>query len=338
MSIASELLDKESTTEFYQSPQSSLTCVSSSSPVQLESTEDLRTWLQGGSRASHFPQQVSRWEPTIPATCGPQLSMSSMRFDPDTASLRTLQLSLIPDISEPSSETWPKAGIVCVTEFYPQVSWERRIGEIGYGLWPTPNSQEPGWVVGGTVEVVDKNGNPPTHHNQRFYDKKTGRIVQKGLPQIVNMWPTPRANERQQVNSRDNYVSLSKAVKQFPTPTSSDADKWNNRTVDECKDGGHSVRIANVVAPGNGGQLSPDWTEWLMGWPTGWTSLKTLTNIDDWLNETQTGEWWQHEHDLPRVERGISNRTDRLKAIGNGQVPVVVATAWKILTHDLEQA
>ena len=49
-------------------------------------------------------------------------------------------------------------------------------------LYPTPSAQEPGWK---NIEVVDKNGNPPTHPNQRFYDKKTGRVVQKGLRQVV---------------------------------------------------------------------------------------------------------------------------------------------------------
>lgn len=27
---------------------------------------------------------------------------------------------------------------------------------------------------------------------------------------------------------------------------------------------------------GAGGQLNPDWVEWLMGWPIGWTDLKPL--------------------------------------------------------------
>jgi hypothetical protein len=49
-------------------------------------------------------------------------------------------------------------------------------------MWPTPSAQEPGWK---NIEVVDKDGNTPTHHNQRFYDKKTRRLVQKGLSQVV---------------------------------------------------------------------------------------------------------------------------------------------------------
>jgi hypothetical protein len=31
---------------------------------------------------------------------------------------------------------------------------------------------------------------------------------------------------------------------------------------------------------------------------------------------------------------GVANRVDRLKAIGNGQVPLCAAIAWKILSDD----
>jgi hypothetical protein len=35
----------------------------------------------------------------------------------------------------------------------------------------------------------------------------------------------------------------------------------------------------------------------------------------------------------PRVANGVTARVDRLKAIGNGQVPLCVATAWRLLTE-----
>lgn len=38
------------------------------------------------------------------------------------------------------------------------------------------------------------------------------------------------------------------------------------------------------------------------------------------------------ESRLGRVANGVANRVDRLKAIGNGQVPLCAATAWKLLT------
>jgi len=41
--------------------------------------------------------------------------------------------------------------------------------------------------------------------------------------------------------------------------------------------------------------------------------------------------WWQTEPGLGRVADGVANRVDRLKALGNGQVPAVVELAWRIL-------
>jgi DNA (cytosine-5)-methyltransferase 1 len=40
---------------------------------------------------------------------------------------------------------------------------------------------------------------------------------------------------------------------------------------------------------------------------------------------------WSTEPQLGRVAHGVAHRVDRLKAIGNGQVPLVVAQAWGIL-------
>lgn len=44
---------------------------------------------------------------------------------------------------------------------------------------------------------------------------------------------------------------------------------------------------------------------------------------------------WPVESQLGRVAHGVADRVDRLKAIGNGQVPAVVATAWTILSDGL---
>jgi len=57
---------------------------------------------------------------------------------------------------------------------------------------------------------------------------------------------------------------------------------------------------------------------------------KTISGFDWW-----TGNW----NDLPkpyyiRSNDGVAARVDRLKAIGNGQVPLCAATAWQILTGD----
>ena len=43
--------------------------------------------------------------------------------------------------------------------------------------------------------------------------------------------------------------------------------------------------------------------------------------------------WWEFEPNVGRVANGVAARVDRLKAIGNGQVPLCAATAWRILSQ-----
>ena len=42
-------------------------------------------------------------------------------------------------------------------------------------------------------------------------------------------------------------------------------------------------------------------------------------------------EWWGLESRLGRVADGVAGRVDRLRALGNGQVPAVVRAAWHLL-------
>ena len=45
----------------------------------------------------------------------------------------------------------------------------------------------------------------------------------------------------------------------------------------------------------------------------------------------ESREWWTTEPKLGRVANGVAKRVDRLKAIGNGQVPQCVFAAWRTL-------
>jgi DNA (cytosine-5)-methyltransferase 1 len=46
--------------------------------------------------------------------------------------------------------------------------------------------------------------------------------------------------------------------------------------------------------------------------------------------------WWATEPNVGRVANGVAARVDRLKAIGNGQVSLCAATAWKLLTGGMK--
>jgi DNA (cytosine-5)-methyltransferase 1 len=45
---------------------------------------------------------------------------------------------------------------------------------------------------------------------------------------------------------------------------------------------------------------------------------------------------WKAEPDVVRMVNGVADTVDRLKAIGNGQVPLCAATAWKLLKERLD--
>lgn len=61
-------------------------------------------------------------------------------------------------------------------------------------------------------------------------------------------------------------------------------------------------------------------------------------NYHDGRAETDDcGEWWSAEPDVGRVAHRVAARVDRLKAIGNGQVPAVAATAFRILLERIQE-
>jgi DNA (cytosine-5)-methyltransferase 1 len=48
--------------------------------------------------------------------------------------------------------------------------------------------------------------------------------------------------------------------------------------------------------------------------------------------QPERSDWWATEPDVGRVAHGVAARVDRLRCIGNGQVPGVAAMAWRILS------
>ena len=49
----------------------------------------------------------------------------------------------------------------------------------------------------------------------------------------------------------------------------------------------------------------------------------------------RAGQWWVTEPDVGRVAHGVASRVDRLRGLGNGQVPAVAALAFRTLAARL---
>lgn len=66
------------------------------------------------------------------------------------------------------------------------------------------------------------------------------------------------------------------------------------------EENGHTPQLPEVC----GGTLNPDWVEWLMGWPIGWTDLEPLETAKSPLappsrSEFYFQDWWEAFSDEP---------------------------------------
>jgi hypothetical protein len=91
--------------------------------------------------------------------------------------------------------------------------------------------------------------------------------VESGFLETHRMWPTPEANER---NTYPRMTKTRKGVQKVE-PNLAGAVKTER----------------NSDGSPTGGQLNPNWVEWLIGWPIGWTDLKPLAmgKYQQWLQQ-----------------------------------------------------
>jgi DNA (cytosine-5)-methyltransferase 1 len=92
--------------------------------------------------------------------------------------------------------------------------------------------------------------------------------------------------------------------------------------IDRCSESGSEEKISNPQAIG----LQGSWQHEQSLHPK-----KSRQGKADGLIYGRSPEFWAIEPNVGRVAHGVASRVDRIKAIGNGQVPLCAATAWRIL-------
>lgn len=96
------------------------------------------------------------------------------------------------------------------------------------------------------------------------------RTSGKGSLYSAGMWPTPKAGDADFSTPRtsgrpiEKVTHLQTAVKFWPTPTANSYTGAGH----QGRQGGKNLQTAV------GGKLNPQWVEWLMGFPVGWTDLE----------------------------------------------------------------
>lgn len=99
-------------------------------------------------------------------------------------------------------------------------------------------------------------------------------------------------------------------------------------TPEECRAMSSHLTGGKDPAEANVGLLNPDWVEWLMGWPYGWTDIDK-TSLDElaWLDLSDDPAEWLPPL-MPRITTRKEHRTKRIETLGNGQVPLCAAVAF----------
>jgi hypothetical protein len=103
------------------------------------------------------------------------------------------------------------------------------------------------------------------------------------------LWPTPVADDTGSRSKKyaQGGTPLSLAVKLYPTPTA--GNEKSGGYLGEWGGSGARKQMASLVpAEEMFGPLNPEWVEWLMGWPIGWTDLRPL--------EMDRFREWQQQH------------------------------------------
>lgn len=287
------------------------------------------TLFPGGSLVKTFQQQEKELESLgKDQDCGKKWPGWFAKYDQGSSSWKTPQCSLLGGL-EPFSETWPKWGIMRDGACWELMTPELHTEEKESGFWATPLTMD-------SLPPKSEKALMKEATMARPGRNKPANLRDQVQPESMRMWPTPCTQDyrRREPNSKQQGLpeQIHKTI--FPTPKTSGFCSGSGAAQmvnDLAEQGKIDEKTRRSMRAGNGGQLNPDWVEWLMGWPIGWSSLEPIEIpiLISWdTDPADTGE-------IPRVATGIPNRVNRLKAIGNGQVPAVAAMAFSILSDGL---
>jgi len=176
--------------------------------------------------------------------CGERWQGLLARLDQSSFLWKTVQCSLLED-SEQSLEIWPNWGSMRNGVCWEQMMWEQTTTENEYGYWLTPTATA---ISGRSQEAME--------YRTKQRESQGHKTVQPGnlAEQVMYSGKVPCKDMKKPT--------------MLPTPTAHIS-----------KEGAYPAEFTRktpTLATHAGGKLNPMWTEWLMGWPLGWTDLKPL--------------------------------------------------------------
>jgi DNA (cytosine-5)-methyltransferase 1 len=143
--------------------------------------------------------------------------------------------------------------------------------------------------------------------------------------------------QRNGINDHTGIIMESEQVPQSGNDSGTQHMADTNST--QCKgrgiSGGISAQNTNAGSYGANAEVSDTTSQRQSGPGQSWFGSDPAEKREgetDRAFAERIGHIWGIESPMGRVADGVAARVDRLKAIGNGQVSIVAATAWRILT------
>ena len=222
----------------------------------------LTSYLEASRAKTSASQEKAQESTGKEAGCGNTWRELSARYDRATCSWKTHQCLFIEDLPE-SSVILPRWGMIRDGVLWEQTTSAPHTVESGSGFWPTPRA-----------------GNPGSRPNG-----KGGKVLAEEVKKP--MWPTPTASTGGPEPEGETGRKLVTMVRIWPAPSASDnRDRGDigSPAILRRREKGKQIMLSQSVST-ESGALNPDWVEWLMGWPIGWTDLKPLAmgRFRQWL-------------------------------------------------------
>ena len=236
-------------------------------PSQQKSFEEKLASSLVDIHVSHFQRLGIDLEKTTQDISGRTSGDTLNQLDLIEYSLKTSKVTFRLDCPQ-SFPTWKKMVIDQRGEYSARLKSARRIRESESSSWLTPMVQD----------SKHSGTNPGPNGNRKLLANQVNWIDNFPIPGTTEC----RSDTLNLVNrvKKGKQIMLTHYVRLYPTPSTRDwkdtpgmALSATNKDGTERKRNDQLARAVYATENPVSGHLNPDWVEWLMGLPTGWTGL-----------------------------------------------------------------